>query len=272
MIYSRGFPTLLAAMLCVFAGAAAMSVSRPASANEAVYTLALYTGSGTPPAAPYATVTLNDHGGPNVGVTLRLALGEGLVNTGAGAALTWMLRGDPVATITGLNTTDFAISHDGTSTGNLDGTGTWMYEIDCTTAGCGHGGSLPYTSPLTFTVDNVTIAGFVSNNKTDDGYYFASDICTELATPGGCSGITGNVASDTYNLLTTSGGRRVPEPASMALLGVGMLALSLVRARSAARPLGCLAPSRGDGGGLRPPPARRDGADKTGIGTERKAL
>ena len=100
-------------------------------------------------------------------------------------------------TITGLNTTDFTLSHDGTNTGNLDGTGSWKYEIDCTTAACGSGGNSPYTGSLDFTIDNVTLSDFISNGKTATGYYFASDICTDVAANDKCTaGITGDIASD----------------------------------------------------------------------------
>ena len=162
---------------------------------------------------------MNDHGGANVEVTVTLNSGEGFTNTGAGAALTWDILGNLVATITGLNATDFSISHDGTSTGNLDGTGSRFYEIDCTTAACGNGGNAPLTgTPIDFTIDNVSIADFISNGKTASGYYFASDICTSVVERS-CAGITGDVAA---NAATTP----VPEPASLGLLGGGLFALA----------------------------------------------
>src|SRR5215468_893539 len=77
------------------------------------------------------TVNLHQNGA-NVDVPVSLAAGKGFVNTGAGAALTWDLLGNPAVTITNLDTADFAVSHDGTSTEDLGGIGTWLYEIDCT--------------------------------------------------------------------------------------------------------------------------------------------
>ena len=133
--------------------------------------------------------------GANVDVTVTLAVGEGFTNTGAGAALTWDLAGEPVVSITNLDATKFSVSHDGTSTGNLDGTGSWFYEIDCTATACGSGGNHPYPGPLTFTIDNISTADFISNGKTSTGYKFASDICTQIGTDGTCAGITGDVTA-----------------------------------------------------------------------------
>jgi PEP-CTERM motif len=192
------------------------AIFSPARA-DVMYTLDTFTGSGSPPAGPYGTVNLHQDGA-NVDVTVTLSAGEGFVNTGAGAALTWDLAGNPAVTITGLNTTNFAFSHDGTSTGNLDGTGSWFYEIDCTDAGCGHGGSHPNPGPLTFMIDNITTGDFVINNKTTNGYIFASDICTQRGVESGCSGITGDVVAS-----NSPAPAPVPEPATLCLLGTAIL-------------------------------------------------
>jgi hypothetical protein len=216
------------------AAAAALSVGLlavPALATTISYSLDTFTGSGTPPAGPYGTVTLDDHNASSVEVTLVLAPGVGLTNTGAGAALTWDLLGNPVVTITGLNTTNFTVSRNGTSTGNLDGTGSWFYEIDCTDAACGSGGSHPYTGALDFTILNVTLADFISNGRNPPGYFFASDICTQVGPNGqGCAGITGDIASTTTT--TNPLPQPAPEPATLGLLGLGLAALGFSRKRA----------------------------------------
>src|SRR5215472_11894188 len=210
----------------VIAGALVLvAISQPAQA-DLLYTFDTFTGTGSPPAGPYGTVDLSQDGA-NVDVTVTLAAGEGFTNTGAGAALTWDLAGEPVVTITNLDATKFTVSHDGTSTGNLDGTGSWFYEIDCTAAACGSGGNHPYPGPLTFTIDNISTSDFIINNKTANGYSFATDICTQRGAESGCSGITGDVvASD------TPAPAPIPEPATLCILAAAVLGFGALRQRN----------------------------------------
>jgi len=208
----------------VVAGSITLVAITPPARADVMYTLDTFTGTGTPPAGPYGTVDLSQDGA-NVDVTVTLAAGEGFTITGAGAALTWDLAGEPVVTITNLDATKFTVSHDGTSTGNLDGTGSWFYEIDCTSAACGSGGNHPYPGPLTFTIDNISTADFISNGKTSTGYKFASDICTQIGTDGTCAGITGDITA-TFDSATS-----IPEPAALAILGSALLCLPALRRR-----------------------------------------
>jgi hypothetical protein len=244
----------LRALTSVFAAIGTLALvaafALPASATQIDYSLNLYVGSGTAPSGPYGDVVLDDSAGGagNVLVTFNLIPGFGLTNTGAGAALTFQLS--PLltpATITGLSS-NFSISHNGTSTGNLDGTGTWDYEIDC--AVCGSGGSKPFNVSQTsealnqimqFTIDNVTLTNFVGNNKG----FFAADVCTAVSgvfpsSTCGTGGLTGDILSTTDTEQGCPPGEvgfpvchvdTVPEPASMTLLGAGAATLAILRRR-----------------------------------------
>jgi hypothetical protein len=134
-------------------------------------------------------------------------------------------------TIVNLDTTKFVVWHDRSSTGNLDGTGSWFYEIDCTVTGCSHGGSQPNPGPLTFMIDNITTDDFVINNETANGYIFATDICTQRGIESGCSGIIGDVVAG-----DAPAPAPIPEPAAVSLLGVALLGLRVLRRRQRDEP------------------------------------
>ena len=222
-MFTSKFCHLLASEAVIAGSIAAVAISEPAQA-DLLYTFDTFTGTGTPPAGPYGTVDLSQDGA-NVDVTVTLAAGEGFTITGAGAALTWDLAGKPVVTMSNLDMAKFFVSHDGTPTGNLDGTGSWFYEIDCIAAACGSGGNHPYPGPLTFTIDNISTADFISNGKTSTGYKFASDICTQIGTDRTCAGITGDIAA-TFESATS-----IPEPAALSILATALLCLPALRRR-----------------------------------------
>src|SRR5215471_2471988 len=222
-MFTSKFCHLLASEAVIAGSIAAVAISEPAQA-DLLYTFDTFTGTGTPPAGPYGTVDLSQDGA-NVDVTVTLAAGEGFTITGAGAALTWDLAGKPVVTMSNLDMAKFFVSHDGTPTGNLDGTGSWFYEIDCIAAACGSGGNHPYPGPLTFTIDNISTADFISNGKTSSGYHFASDICTQIGTDGTCAGITGDVTA------TFDSAAPIREPAILSILGTALLGWRALRRR-----------------------------------------
>ncbi len=213
----KGLVAIAIIALLAFAGP-------PAKATTMSFVLNQFTGTGAPGPGPYGTVTLDDHGGPNVSVNLSLFPNFGLVNSGAGAALTWAMTGNPLLTITGL-TPGFVVSYNGSDTGQLDGTGHWFNEIDCLTSLCGSGGSAPYMGAFNFTINGVQLGQFTQNPK---GYYFGSDICTFVGANGvGCTGITGDIVATNA---TTS----VREPASLLPFSLGVLGLGLIRRRKRA--------------------------------------
>jgi hypothetical protein len=174
----------------------------------------------------YGTITVVQGTGAqanSVIVTLTLT-GSVFANTGAGESLAFNLTQNSGISITNI-TSGFAVGPLNSSDSPF---GTFMYSVSCITStsptgpGCGHGTS-PYTNPgpLQFTVSwsggTLTPSMFTTNAG---GFYFASDL--GLLNPNGTVALTQNVASN---------GTPVPEPASMALLGTGLVFVGALRKR-----------------------------------------
>jgi hypothetical protein len=212
-------------------------MATPSTAN---YILDTWQGSGTVTGNDFGTVVLTQDGA-NVDVSLTLASGNGFVNTGAGDALLFDLKGISSIRITGL-TTGFTALNPGTGgstkAGSYSGGGVgggFNYAIQC--SGCGNGGSNILTGPLDFTIDGISLAAF---QTSDNGYYFASDICVGTSTRhtddeerGGlqCSdtGKTGNVTAE-----FDPPGVPVPEPLTLSLFGAGLAGAFAARRRKKA--------------------------------------
>jgi hypothetical protein len=190
------------------------------------YSFNEYVGSGTAGSSePYGTVSLdNNNGGPDVTVTVSLAQGVGFVNTGAGYSLTWDLNGVSPITVTGL-TQGFSLVATTAGTLSANASGSWQYAVSCDQSLCGNGGSKPDTSPLSFTIDNVSLSDFVANGKND---YFGSDVCIGVVNGKcGSGGVTGVVVATAQ----TTGTSSVPEPTTIALFGAALGSLVLLRRR-----------------------------------------
>ena len=178
----------------------------------------------------FGTITLSQLGSNQVSVTLQITAPGYIVNTGSGSNhAPFAFNADKGITISNIADTLGSPSTyftAGATNASVSGLGTFGYEIACTNScsnGASHGGEGAY---LSFTVTANTGAlgldDFIANGA---GFYFASDII-------GPSGNTGEVAANQAPTITTSGGGSpVPEPASLALFGGGLMAMAGVRRR-----------------------------------------
>jgi hypothetical protein len=216
-------PRRLRSTLASFTLAALCAFAAPASASL-VFT---YNASGCCGVGPFGTVTLTDLGGGTVDVVVALNPGIGFVNSGAGDVLNFNLSGFPALAAGDFNFISPGLSfHQGPPLIHADGSGNWMYGILCDVATCGTGGNNPYAGPIHFTLSlgGLTESSFIATADSN-GNYFASDICGNFPVPGrGCAGNTGMVWTSTPPVE-----RNVPEPGTIALLGIAALGLAGVR-------------------------------------------
>ena len=212
--------------LSVVAGLAMMAVYAAPASADLLFTLNIdgcSGGCGSTGIPPFGTITLHQVDANTVQITETLVPGVEFVNTGAGDAI--VFNTTKAVTLTNISS-GFSQDPSGPPI-HVGFFGNFDYGILC--SGCGSGGSSPLPGPLTFTAadgGSLSISDFIGNSG---GFYFAADIINENAP--GTTKPTGVVGTSGPDVLTVTLTRPVPEPATLALFGAGLLALGLARRR-----------------------------------------
>ena len=209
------------------AAAGLMGVTAVASATPIKYDLT--TTNGGPQGTYFGSVTLDDIGN-EVDFTVTLTEGAVFANTGTKqtTAFAFNLGSGFAIALTGATATSGVyVAAQAPAAITQNPFGNFSAGIDFTSS-ARTGTSGNYSAPLTFKVTKVDGGGvsytdFQTLNAS--GYLFSADI--------GLAGNTGNVATTINQLLpSANASAAVPEPTTLALLGLGIAAFGMMRRRS----------------------------------------
>ena len=208
----------------VLLGVALIATATPAQAvtfnlTSCHVTAASGTGTDCGTQTVFGTVTLTQNG-MNVDFDVELAGGNRFVQTGSADLQLFKFNATGVvatdivsaATKNPLNAVGGGLQGSAGAF-NGDGTGDFGFGINCVTSANCKGGSTPTFTGLTFTVDNASIADFLTANNS--GNLFVADVLIASANNG--LGLTGPVDA--------TPGSVVPEPTTLLMVGTVLVGL-----------------------------------------------
>ena len=199
--------------------AVGIGVSFGAQAGTITQYLDIYTLGGSP-GFQVGTVTVTDVAG-GVSVNVSLVNGYKFVNTG-GPHDPFAFNVSPQITTTATYTSISPVIATALVGANNQPFGAFSNGIQCTS--CQNGAPGAFNGPLTFNLIGTGISTAIFGNNSL-GYMFAADVLN-VAT--GATGAVAGSPTSSGCIPGTPGCTVVPEPASMAILGTGLLALGAV--------------------------------------------